>query len=215
MNISSENLEYLFCDKNKYIIETIKNDLVFNPKRWSETFGKSLSKNIVEAKILHTSTGLELALKRYAINPHMQTLEFAGLHSYTEKSIFLQALLKEIWGNIQECFIRRVDIAIDFEKIPLRIEQSLKKQRNIFFYMNTTYFKSAKEKKSNSRLNFLIYDKAKKENLQTELKRLEVVFRGSYFNNIKVKDLHTQFIKMEKTIKRFTGQTTTILCPIS
>ncbi len=154
LNFSSENLEYIFVDKNKYNIETVKSKGVFVPNRWSDEFGKSTSRNIVEAKILHIHTGLTLALKRYAINPNMQTLELAGLQCYSEKSLFLNQLLNEIWEQIQECYIRRIDIANDFKKVPQRIITELEKNRVPFQYKNTEYFKSLKEKKENPRLNF-------------------------------------------------------------
>jgi hypothetical protein len=214
-NISCEDFEYLLVDKNKYSIEVVKSIDTFKPKRWSETFGKSLKRNIVEAKILHTHTGLTLALKRYAVNPNMQTLEIAGLHGYNEKSELLQQFLNEIWEQIQECYIRRIDIAIDTKKIPQRIIKELKKNRVPFTYKNTEYFKSLKEKKENPRLNFKIYNKTKKENLDFKLERFEIVFKGSYFTKVKVKDLKSQFSKMEKTILRFSGQKTKILLPIS
>lgn len=214
-NFSNENLEYIFTDKNKYNIETVKSKGIFEPKRWSDTFGKSLSRNIVEAKILHTHTGLTIALKRYAINPNMQTLELAGLQGYSDKSLLLHHLLNEIWEQIQECYIRRIDIANDFKIVPRRIILELKNNRVPFKYKNTEYFKSIKEKKENPRLNFKIYSKTKKENLDFELERFEIVFKGSYFNKIKIKDLQSQFNKMEKTILRFSGQKTKILFPIS
>ncbi len=215
MNISNHNLEYLFNDKTKYYIETVKSSFIFNPYRWNEEFGKSLQKNIVEAKILHSYFGLTLALKRYATNPNMQTLEIAGLQGYNEKSLFLKELLFDIWEDIQKCYVRRIDIAIDYKKIPQRVFKELKKHREYFKYKNTSYFKTKEEKKENPRLNFKIYDKAKKEKLDFELERFETVFKGSYFNGVKVQDIKQQFSKMEKTILRFSGQKTKILCPIS
>jgi len=215
MNFSNNNLEHLFTDKTKYKIVSVKTKFTFEPNLWKEAFGVSLTRNIIEAKILHTNRGLQLALKRFAINPHMQTLELAGLHSYTDKSTDLYYLLKDIWDDIQECYIRRIDIAIDYKKLPLRIEASLKKHRRNFSYKNTTYFKSYKEKKSNPRLNFLIYDKTKKENLDIQLYRLEIVFKGNYFEKVQIKNLKNQFTRMEKTIKRFTGQESKIISPLS
>jgi len=69
-----------YFNSSNYIIEDVKGIGVFNPKRWSETFGKSLTKNIIEAKIIHTLEGLAIPLKRYAGAKKMQVVEFAGLN---------------------------------------------------------------------------------------------------------------------------------------
>ena len=81
MNFGGFDLESLFNNED-YIIEDVKTFGVFNPKRWAETFGKPLTKNIIEAKIIHTLTGLKIPLKRYASAKDIQVIEFAGLHSY-------------------------------------------------------------------------------------------------------------------------------------
>lgn len=204
-NFSSESLEALFSSDN-YSIETVKSISEFSPYRWLEEFGKSLTKNIVEAKILHTSMGLILPIKRYAITPHKQTLEFAGLYAYDEHSKLLRELLKELLEHIQSSSVTRIDIAIDFKgKIPSRVIKKLCKDREPFKFLNTTYYKTKKEKKSNVRLNIKTYDKAKKENLSEELERLEFSFQSQYFNNMATEDLYKSFLKMEKTIKRFSG----------
>lgn len=206
-NFSSKNLEALFTNTEKYNIETVKSVDTFKPKRWLETFGKSLSSNIIEAKILHTYTGLTLAIKRYASSPDRQTLEFAGLHKHSNESELLNELLNDIWEHIQSDRLARVDIAIDFinRTVPLKTVRELKKHRRIFHYVNTTYLKTKKEKKSNPRINILFYPKHKKDNLDYELERLEFSFRGGYFNKCLVKDLDKMFEKMKKTIKRLAG----------
>jgi hypothetical protein len=210
-NLSCKNFDYLFTDKSKYSIEVVKGIGVFKPYRWSDTFGKALTREIKEAKIIHTHTGLTLTLKRYAVNPSMQTLEIAGLHSYNDKSKYLQEFLSDIWEHIQACYIRRIDIAIDFKKVPKRILIELNKKRISYTYKNTEYFKSEKEKKENSRLNFKIYNKTKKENLDYQVERFETVFKGSYFQNIQVQDMAQQFSRLSKTIKRFSGQEVKII----
>ena len=207
LNFSSENLESLFKSKDTYMIETIKGVGVFQPKRWIEVFGKPLTRNIVEAKILHTHSGLTLAIKRYASSPHKQTLEFAGLEGYTDISELLRTLLKESWKNIQGEFITRIDIAIDFRgQIPLKVIKALLKAKRIpFQWMNTIYFKSKKEKKSNPKINILLYPKHKKVDLDYEVERLELSFRGGYFGKIQVKNIDEACEKMQKTIKRLAG----------
>ncbi len=204
-NFSSENLEDLFCS-DKYSIVPVKGIGIFNPKEWKETFGKSLTRNIVEAKILYTHTVLTIPIKRFSASQGRQTLELAGLHSYTEKSTYKILLLKELWERIQDDYITRLDVAIDFKKcVPKVVLKKLDKHRHSFEWINTTYLKSAKEKKSNPKINILYYPKHIKENLDYEVGRLEFVFRGGYFSKLKVRDIDKAYKKMTKSIKRFTG----------
>ena len=86
LNLSSETMESIFFYHQDYSIETVKSKSVFNPKVWLETFGKKLTENITEAKIIHTYLGLTLPLKTFAVTQKSQTLEFAGLHGYNERS---------------------------------------------------------------------------------------------------------------------------------
>lgn len=205
LNLSSSHLEAYFCCKD-YIIETVKSVGVFHPYRWREEFKKPLTRNIVEAKILHTSTGLVLPIKRQSRSQSKQTLEFAGLHSYNDKSKLLSELLIGLIEQVQNEQIVRLDVAIDFEgKIPNKVIRKLCEDRRPFRYWNTTYYKSNSEKKSNNRLNIKTYSKSKKENLSEEIERLEFSFTSSYWNKLQVKDLDKSFKKMEKTIKRFSG----------
>lgn len=113
MNFSSSHLEDLFCNDD-YIVETVKSVSIFEPKRWVEVFKKPLTRNIVEAKILHTSNGLEIPLKKFSISPQKQTIEFAGLNGYTDKSKMLKELLCDLYEHIQDEVITRLDVAIDF-----------------------------------------------------------------------------------------------------
>ncbi|WP_415249031.1 hypothetical protein [Sulfurimonas sp.] len=211
MNFSSTHLEdYFFNDD--YIIQTVKSIGVFEPKLWKETFKKSLTRNIVEAKILHTSSGLALPIKRYAVSPHKQTLEFAGLHAYNDKSKLLSELLHELLEHIQDETITRLDIAIDYKgKIPNKVIKKLCEDRVPFRYWNTTYYKSKSEKKSNNRLNIKSYSKSNKEKLSQDIERLEFSFLSSYLGKVKVKELEKLFKKMAKTIKRFSGLDVKIL----
>ena len=206
MNFSSSHLEdYFFNDD--YIVETVKSVSIFEPERWRETFKKSLTRNIIEAKILHTSTGLMLPIKRYSISPQKQTLEFAGLNGYTDKSKLLNGLLCDLYEHIQDEVLTRLDIAIDFKgKIPNKVIKALCKSRTPFKFWNTTYYKTGKEKKSNVRLNIKTYMKSKKKNnLDYELERLEFSFTSQYLQKAKIKDLENLFVKMEKSIKKFSG----------
>jgi hypothetical protein len=205
MNFSSEHLESYFINED-YIIETVKSIGVFEPKRWREVFKKSLTKNVIEAKILHTSTGLMLPIKRHSRNQKMQVIEFAGLHGYNDKSKLLSELLNSLLEQIQDEYIVRLDVSIDFKgNIPNKVIKKLCKDREPFRFWNTTYYKSKSEKKSNNRLNIKTYNKSKTKNEIEDLHRLEFVFLRDYLQKLQVKDIEKSFKKMEKTIKRFSG----------
>ena len=214
LNFSSSQMENYFSDDENYSIETVKSIGIFEPKRWLQEFKKPLTRNIVEAKILHTSTGLILPLKRHSRSQNMQVIEFAGLYGYKEKSTLLSELLSDLMEYIQNEYIVRLDVAIDFNgKIPNRVIKQLCKDRKPFKYKGTTYYKSKSEKKTNNRLNIKTYSKSRKEELKEEINRLEFVFLRDYFNKMQVKDIEKSFSKMEKTIKRFSGLDVKIYAP--
>jgi len=205
LNFSSKYLDSYFYNED-YIIEPVKSIGVFNPKRWREAFKKPLTRNIVEAKILHTSTGLELPIKRYSRSQTKQVLEFAGLHGYNEKSKLLSELLSSLLEHIKDEQVIRLDVAIDFKgKIPNRVIKKLCEDREPFRYWNTTYYKTKSEKKSNNRLNIKTYSKSNKEKLDEDIERLEFSFLSDYLQKIQVKDIEKSFKKMAKTIMRFSG----------
>lgn len=212
MNLSSEHLEDYF-NNDDYIIETVKSIGTFNPERWQQAFNASITRNIIEAKILHTSQGLELPIKRHNRSKKRQTLEFAGLHGYNDKSELLSELLAELMEQVGDEIIVRLDVAIDFQgKIPNKVIKHLCKDRKPSRYWNTTYYKSTSEKKSNNRLNIKTYCKSKKKNnLEDEVTRLEFCFLSPYLGKLQVKDIQKSFKKMEKTIKRFSGVEAKIL----
>lgn len=191
---------------DNYIIEDVKTIGTFNPSRWSETFGKPLTRNITEAKILHTSTGLNIPLKRYSVAQTKQVLEVAGLYAYNEKSKLKQEFIKENSQKLQECFINRVDISTDMEKPPQRMFRKLNSMRKAFQYKNSIYWKTESEKKSNSLFDIKLYNKALKEKLDYPLYRLEFCFKSAYFKGMQLKQLDEKLLsKMEKCIYKFTG----------
>lgn len=205
MNFCSTHLEDYFFS-NDYIIVAVKSIGEFNPGLWKKEFKKSLTKNIVEAKILYTTTGLALPIKRHSRSQSKQTLEFAGIHGYNDKSKLLRELLCGLMEYIKEDNIVRLDVAIDFKgKIPNRVIKKLCEDREPFRFWNTTYYKSKSEKKSNNRLNIKTYSKSNKEKLDKDIQRLEFSFLSSYLNKLQVKDIEKSFAKMAKTIKRFSG----------
>jgi len=206
LNLRRDNFEDLFMSKD-YIIEPVKGIGIFEPHRWLKEFGKLPTRNIIEAKILHTSNGLVLPLKRFAATPYKQTLEFAGLYGYTSQSKLLKSLLGDVYEHIQDTLITRIDVAIDFKRrIPKVVTTKLNKSRIPFEYRNTVYSKTASEKKTNPHINIYTYPKHLKESLDEEIMRLEFSFRGAYFRGqFQVKHLNRAILKMQKTIKRFIG----------
>jgi len=206
INLSSEVMETIFFYHQDYTIEAVKTKSVFMPKVWSKAFGKSLTRNIVEAKIIHTYLGLKLPLKTFAASPKSQTLEFAGLHGYNERSQHLMQHLQELKSQLLYARVTRLDIAIDFKgKIPKSFIKALSKHREPFKYANTTYYKTAKEKKTNQKMDIKIYNKQIQAKLDYPLYRLEFVFKSKYLHKVLFKDVETLYQKMEKTIKRATG----------
>jgi len=188
-----------------FIIEDVKTIGVFNPDRWREEFGKKTTRNMTEAKIIHTANGSVIPLKRHSANQSIQIIEFAGISGYTEKSKLLKDVLFELKEKLNDSHIHRIDIAIDMEKIPRSIINELLEKRTPFQYGNTTYFKTCKEKKTNQHIDIKHYNKALTDNLSYPLERLEFCFKGQYFQKIKFKDIETLFNKMQKGIKRFSG----------
>lgn len=206
ISLRDDEIEKLFSSED-YIIETVKSVGIFEPKVWSEYFKKSLTKSIVEAKILHTSTGLTIALKRYNRSPTRQTLDIAGLHGYDDKSKLLKMFLDAHFLEFMECEIKRIDVCIDFVKIPNRVVKKLCEKREPFRYAATTYYKTAKEAKTNAKLDIKIYNKAKEAKLSQPMERIEFCFKGGYFSKgMMLKDLDESLLaKMEKSIFRFSG----------
>ena len=206
LNLSSETMETVLIYHQDYSIEPVKTKSVFKPKVWRATFGKKLSKNIIEAKIIHTYLGLTLPLKTFAVTPKSQTLEFAGLQGYNERSRLLVQHLQELESRLQYARVMRLDVAIDFKgKIPKSIIKVLSKHRKPFEYKNSIYYKTANEKKTNRVMDIKIYDKALHAGLDTPLYRLEFCFKPEYLKKVLLKDVESVYPKMEKTIKRITG----------
>lgn len=199
-------MEALFIYHEDFSIQTVKSRTVFEPSIWSKTFGKSLKQNIIEAKIIHTHLGLTLPLKTFSRTPISQTVEFAGLHGYSNKSEMLVVTFNDLESRLQHTRVTRMDIAIDYKgEIPKSIVKALCRTREPFRYGNTTYYKTAKEKKTNPFMDIKIYNKAHKANLDYPLMRLEFVFKAKYLKNALLKDMNQVIVKMENTIKKATG----------
>ncbi len=205
INLADGLMTSLFINHENYIVEAVKSPSVFNNNLWFNTFGKSLTRNIVRADIVHTNLGLTLALKTFSRSQRVQVLEFAGLHSYTEHSKLLNIHLKELWSQLQYTKLTRIDIALDWEKIPYKVFKALKANREPFKWFNSTYFKTAKEKKKNYYINVVAYDKTIKENLSYPMERLEFSFSGTFLKDMYLKDLAKVCEKIEKAIKKKIG----------
>jgi len=214
INLADGLMSSLFINHENYSIQAVKSKSVFEPHLWKSAFNKSLTRNIVNADIVHTNLGLTLALKTFSRSQKVQVLEFAGLHSYTERSQHLRVHLKELWSQLQYTKLTRVDVALDWEKIPYKVLKALKSNREPFEWLNSNYFKTAKEKKKNYYINVVAYDKALKENLSEPMERLEFSFGASFFKyqdengetkTYCLKDLEKVCEKMEKAIKKMIG----------
>ena len=147
LSLKSDDFEMLFTSED-YIIEVAKSVGIFEPKLWRVYFKKPLTKSIIEAKTLHTSTGLTIPLKRYNRSPTKQALDIAGLNGYDDKSELLNDFLEAHFLEFMECELKRIDICIDFGKVPNRVIKKLCEKREPFKFYNTTYYKTPKEKKT-------------------------------------------------------------------
>ncbi|DAB39953.1 MAG TPA: hypothetical protein CFH81_06980 [Sulfurovum sp. UBA12169] len=208
LNLSAEQLEAVFIYHQDYSVQTVKSKAVFSPILWSDAFGQSLKQNIKEAKIIHTYLGLRLPLKTFSVTPNRQTLEFAGLHGYNERSRLLLQTFRELENQLMYARVTRIDIALDYlEEIPKGIIKALSKNRKPFRYGLTTYWKTPKEKGANQKMDIKIYNKFKKEKIKNDdvVMRLEFVFKGSYLKGYKLKDLDKLSEKIQKSIKKATG----------
>jgi len=206
LNLSAEQMESIFFYHQDYTIEAVKTKSVFEPTVWSATFGRALKRNIIEAKIIHTYLGLKIPLKTFAVTPKSQTVEFAGLHGYNERSKYLLQHLHELKSQLLHTRVMRLDVAIDFDgSIPKRVITHLKKNREPFKWKNTIYYKTAKEKKTNRVMDIKIYDKALHAKLDKPLHRLEFCFKSEYLKKVLLKDVKSIYPKMEKSIKKATG----------
>lgn len=206
LNLAGEQMESIFIYDDDYSIEAVKSRTVFNPQVWFRTFGKALTKNIIEAKIIHTHLGLTLPLKTFSATPLSQTVEFAGLHGYNEESRLLLQTLQGLKSQLDYTRVMRIDIAIDYEReIPTSIIKALCRSREPFRWKNSTYYKTAKEKKTNRVMDIKIYNKALHAELDYPLYRLEFCFKSEYLKKLLLKDIETVYLKMGKSIKKATG----------
>ena len=211
LNLASPLLESIFIHSEDYTLQMVKRAGKYEPKEWLSTFGSPMKQNVIRAQIVHTHRGLCLPLKTFANMPQSQTLEFAGLRGYNDRSEQMRETLAELESRLQSAKVTRIDIAVDFRgKIPKGIIKSISGHREPFRWHNTAYFKTAKEKKVNGWLDIKIYDKQKQANLDYPMTRLEFCFKSGYFKDLEYRNIETVFPKMEKTIKKMAGLTVCI-----
>jgi len=80
----------------------------------------------------------------------------------------------------------------------------LSKHREPFKWKNTTYYKTAKEKRTNRVMDIKIYDKALHAGLDTNMMRLEFCFKSGYLKKLPLHNIKSvcKFHKHSST--RFT-----------
>ena len=212
LNVNDLSLWSIFDNHPNYLLETVKSLSVFDSLRWKQLTGKNLQRHIKGADIVHNNRGVELPLKLFA-RSQSPTLEFFGLMGYTEASRERLLAYKELKQHLLHAKITRLDICIDYDKIPLKVLKTLKSYRNETHYKsypNTTYYKSKSESKTNNYFDVKIYDKQKEANLSSPMIRLEFCFKSAYTKGYTLKEIEKLLYKCEKTIKRATGITVKI-----
>lgn len=204
INLTSESFEDLF-KSDDYFIEVLKARGVFSPARYKAEFGQSLKKNLSEVKVIHTSTGLSIPLKRLANNNLKQIIEFSGLSGYLERSQLLQEFFKNVSVEMEDTLIIRIDICLDYSRIPSSAIKNLKENRNPFKFKNSTYYKSKSEKKINPYYDVKIYNHSLKNGLESKVKRIEFCFKKSFIGDVRLRDIESIYPKMEKAILKASG----------
>lgn len=199
INLMSTSFEDLFKGDD-YFIEVLKARGVFSPTRYKAEFGQSLKKNLSEVKVIHTSKGLSIPLKRLANNNQMQVIEFAGLSGYLERSQLLQEFFKNVSVEMKDTLISRIDVCLDYSRIPSSAIKNLKENRNPFKFKNSTYYKSKSEMKVNPYYDVKIYNHSLKNGLKSKVKRIEFCFKKSFIGDVMLKDIESIYPKMEKAI---------------
>ena len=112
INLMSEGFEDLFENDN-YHIEIIKAKGIYSPSRYKSEFGQKLKRNLSEVKVIHTSRGLSIPLKRLANNNLKQIIEFGGLSGYLERSQLLQEFFKNVIVEMEDGYIEQRHVSIN------------------------------------------------------------------------------------------------------
>lgn len=230
LNFTDEHLESLFIHHPNYTSSKVKGKGdIYKPDEWMEVFKKPMGKinkatgklyfPFIEASIISDiGSSLKFPLKRYAGNPKSQTVEFAGLHGYTERSEILRFNLLELLESkrLDHTELSRSDICIDFMgEVPKGIIKNILKTGRKKKRVGTTdYYTSLSEKKSNPYFDIKIYNKTEQlqrlhgVKLGKVVYRLEFCFKRTYLKGFKGRDINSEKLvkKQEKTIKKVTGK---------
>jgi len=227
LNFKDNHLEALFIHKGNYTLNKVKGKSdIYKPKDWVEAFGKEMGKikngklyfPFVEAIIISDKgSSVKFPLKRYTWSSKSQTVEFAGLHGYTDHSEAKKYIVLELWEQLQHMDFTRCDIAIDYidEVIPKSvINNILKTRRKPKEVGTTTFYKTKSEKRSNPYFDIKIYNKTEHVHrkhgvkLDNQIWRLEFSFKTGYMRGFNGEDLDGEKLtqQMEKTIKKVTGK---------
>ncbi len=171
------------------VLTVAKNSLILDNELLNEFIEyratKSHSKQLLELRnlykylaIFETQTGLKYKIIQHKRAKNM-TIIFQGLKQYNEISELMRYDLKEFIAAFKDDIqIMRLDVAIDNKK-PFNIKAIAKNtNRVILNRWNTSYLKTAKEKRVNRHLNIKHYYKQ-----IVELYRLEFVFCKRYFQS--------------------------------
>lgn len=224
INLSSPILTSVFIHNKNYSSETIKRGKTCNSYRWKNLFGGSLFNKVngkwmspfSEAYAIHNHIGATIPMKIHVRSKESPTIEFAGLQRYDKRAELLKMTLWDLWHNLQETQIKRIDIAIDVnERVQSKVHKALTRTRIAKRYKNSVYYKTPREKKKNTRVNIVIYDKGKKEGLKLDNKliRMEFQFYSGFFQKITLKNIDKAIEKIEKRMKRDTGLNIKV-CPL-
>ncbi len=208
--IDSIAFEFDSCILAKFhlfgVVTVAKSGIIFNDNLAKTMINNRLikSKNLqlIELKnlyeylaIVETQTGLT-----YKIMQHKRAkkvnITFQGLRQYSEVSELMKHDLKEFTELFKDYItIKRLDVAIDNAE-PFNEDKIAKNMNRIISpRWDTTYFKTAKEKRVNEHLNIKHYYKEVDEKY-----RLEFVFSKRYFNSKNPKHLMIKTIR--KAIKK-------------
>ena len=227
LNFKDNHLEALFINRGNYTLNKVKGKGdIYKPKDWVKAFGKEMGKikngklyfPFVEAIIISDNgSSIKFPLKKYTWSSKSQTVEFAGLHGYTDSSEAKKYILMELMGRMEHMALTRCDVAIDFhdEVVPQSIINNiLKTGRKPKRVGTTTFYKTKSEKKSNPYFDIKIYNKTEHVHrihgvkLDKQIWRLEISFKTGYMRGFKGEDLHSEklYKQMEKTIKKITGK---------
>ncbi len=221
-NISHPDLLALFKHKDEYNVIQVhpsakedKGEHHYRTNFGKSFYNKTKDGNRVcpysEVYVVHSQCGATFPITLHNKSKNFSyTADFAGLTGYHEKSEQLRSVLADIWEDIQEYRIKRLDTAIDFNGAIRKktVTALLSSGRVAKTFENTTYYKKANQTgKSSGYVDILSYDKKKKNNEKElsgydEVQRLEFRFFSNYFRykEVKVKDLDIALKKIENFI---------------